>query len=68
MTITQNIFLYKTKVSHKHVVVIYHQDAPLPKVQKGLDGYNVPLVWTSHRTTYEPLALSVRLPQTRVFN
>jgi hypothetical protein len=43
MTITQDIFRYKTKVSHKHVVVIYHQNTPLPKVRKGQDGYNLPL-------------------------
>jgi hypothetical protein len=36
MTITQNILRYKTKVSHKHVVVIYHRNTPLPKVWKGL--------------------------------
>jgi hypothetical protein len=40
MTITQDIIRYKTKVSHKHVVVIYHRNTPLPKVQKGLGGYN----------------------------
>jgi hypothetical protein len=40
MTITQYIILYKTKVSHKHMVVIYHRNTPLPKVRKGLDGYN----------------------------
>jgi hypothetical protein len=39
MTITQDIFLYKTKVSHKHVVVIYHWNTLLPKVWKGLDSY-----------------------------
>jgi hypothetical protein len=39
MTITQDIFHYKTKVSHKHVVVIYHRNTSLPKVRKGLDGY-----------------------------
>jgi hypothetical protein len=43
MTITQYIIRYKTKVSHKHMVVMYHRNIPLPKVQKGLDGYNVPL-------------------------
>jgi hypothetical protein len=38
MTITQDIIRYKTKVSHKHVVVIYHRNTPLPKVREGLDG------------------------------
>jgi hypothetical protein len=40
MTITQDIIRYKTMVSHKHMVVIYHQNTPLPKVRKGLVGYN----------------------------
>jgi hypothetical protein len=39
VTITQYIIRYKTKVSHKHMVVIYHRNTPLPKVRKGLDGY-----------------------------
>jgi hypothetical protein len=39
MMITQDIIRYKTNVSHKHMVVIYHQNTPLPKVWKGLDGY-----------------------------
>jgi hypothetical protein len=39
MTITQDIIHYKTKVSHKHVVVIYHRNTPLPNVRKGLNGY-----------------------------
>jgi hypothetical protein len=39
MTITQDIIRYKTKVSHKHMVVIYHRNTPLPNVRKGLDGY-----------------------------
>jgi hypothetical protein len=39
MTLTQDIIRYKTKVSHKHMVVIYHRNTPLPKVRKGLDGY-----------------------------
>jgi hypothetical protein len=43
MTITQDIIRYKTKVSDKHVVFIYHRNTPLPKVRKGLDGYNLPL-------------------------
>jgi hypothetical protein len=42
MTITQDIIRYKTNVSHKHMVVIYHRNTCiLPKVQKGLDGYNM---------------------------
>jgi hypothetical protein len=40
MTLTQDLIFYKTKVSHKHMVVIYHRNTPLPKVRKGLDGYN----------------------------
>jgi hypothetical protein len=43
MTITQYIIHYKTKVSHKLMVVIYHRNTPLPMVRKGLDGYNLPL-------------------------
>jgi hypothetical protein len=39
VTITQYKIHYKTKVSHKHMVVIYHRNTPLPKVRKGLDGY-----------------------------
>jgi hypothetical protein len=39
MTITQDIIRYKTTVRHKHMVVIYYRNTPLPKVQKGLDGY-----------------------------
>jgi hypothetical protein len=42
MTITQDIIRYKTKVSHKHMIVIYHRNTPLPKVRKGLNGYNIP--------------------------
>jgi hypothetical protein len=38
MTITQDIIRYKTKVSHNHMVVIYHQNTTLPKVRKDLDG------------------------------
>jgi hypothetical protein len=30
-------------VSHKHMVVTYHRNTPLPKVRKGLDGYNLPV-------------------------
>jgi hypothetical protein len=40
MTITQLEIRFKTKISHKHKVVIYHQNTPLPKVRKGLDRYN----------------------------
>jgi hypothetical protein len=39
MTIIQDIIRYKTKVSHKYVVVMYHRNTPLPKMRKGLDGY-----------------------------
>jgi hypothetical protein len=39
------------KVSHKHMVVIYHQNTPLPKVQKGLDGYNLPLLVIDENTS-----------------
>jgi hypothetical protein len=39
VTITQLEIRFKTKVSHKHMVVIYHQNTPLPKVRKGLDRY-----------------------------
>jgi hypothetical protein len=39
MTITQDITRYKTKVSHKHMIAIYHRNTPLPKVRKDLDGY-----------------------------
>jgi hypothetical protein len=41
MTITQYEIRYKTKVSHKHMVVIYHRNTPLPKVRTGLDGYKL---------------------------
>jgi hypothetical protein len=44
MTITQDIVRYKTKVSQKHVVVIYHRNTPLPKVRKGLNGYRAGVV------------------------
>jgi hypothetical protein len=50
VTITQLEIRFKTKVSHKHMVVIYHRNTPLPKVRKGLDRYRrsmsarVPLV------------------------
>jgi hypothetical protein len=40
VTITQLEIRFKTKVSHKHIVVIYHWNTPLPKVRKGLDRYN----------------------------
>jgi hypothetical protein len=40
MTITQYKIRYKTKVSHKHKIVIYHRNTPLTKVRKGLDGYS----------------------------
>jgi hypothetical protein len=39
MTITQLEIRFKTKVSHKHMFVIYHRNTPLPKVRKGLDPY-----------------------------
>jgi hypothetical protein len=39
VTITQLEIRFKTKVSHKHMVVIYHRNTPLPKVRKGLDRY-----------------------------
>jgi hypothetical protein len=39
VTITQIEIRFKTKVSHKHMVVIYHRNTPLPKVRKGLDRY-----------------------------
>jgi hypothetical protein len=42
MTITQIEIHFKTKVSHKHMVVIYHRNTPLPKVRKGLDRYTPP--------------------------
>jgi hypothetical protein len=41
MTITQDIIRYKTKVSHKHMVVIYYRNTLLPKVRKCLDGYSL---------------------------
>jgi hypothetical protein len=34
--ITQLEIRFKTKVSHKHMVVIYHRNTPLAKVRKGL--------------------------------
>jgi hypothetical protein len=40
VTITQIRICYKTNVSHKYMVVIYHRNTPLPKVRKGLDGYS----------------------------
>jgi hypothetical protein len=40
VTITQIEIRFKTNVSHKHMVVIYHRNTPLPKVRKGLDRYN----------------------------
>jgi hypothetical protein len=40
VTITQIEIRFKTKVSHKHMVVIYHRNTPLPKVRKGLDRYS----------------------------
>jgi hypothetical protein len=42
VTITQIEIRFKTKVSHKHMVVIYQWNTPLPKVRKGLDRYR----WT----------------------
>jgi hypothetical protein len=39
LSITQLEIRFKTKVSHKHMVVIYHRNTPLPKVRKGLDRY-----------------------------
>jgi hypothetical protein len=39
VTITQIEIRFKTKASHKHMVVIYHRNTPLPKVRKGLDRY-----------------------------
>jgi hypothetical protein len=43
MTITKLEIRFKTKVSHKHKVGIYHRNTTLPKVRKGLDRYNLPL-------------------------
>jgi hypothetical protein len=43
VTINQIEIRFKTKVSHKHMVVIHHRNTPLPKVRKGLDRYNLPL-------------------------
>jgi hypothetical protein len=43
VTITQLEIHFKTKVCHKHMVVIYHRNTPLPKVRKGLDRYS--LLW-----------------------
>jgi hypothetical protein len=51
MTITQDIIYYKTKVSHKHMVVIYHRNTPLTKVRKGLDGYNLPFLVIDENTS-----------------
>jgi hypothetical protein len=45
MTITQYKIRYETKVSHKHMVVIYHRNTALPKVRKGLDGYMLLLLF-----------------------
>jgi hypothetical protein len=38
MTTIQDMFRYKTKVSHKYMVVTYHRNTPLPK---GPDGSHV---------------------------
>jgi hypothetical protein len=48
VTITQLEICFKTKVSHKHMVIIYHWNTPLPKVRKGLDRYTFTsqVVWT----------------------
>jgi hypothetical protein len=51
MKIIQIIIRCKTKVSHKHMVVIYHRNTPLPKVWKGLDGYNLPLLVIDDNTS-----------------
>jgi hypothetical protein len=51
MTITQDKIHYKTKVSHKHMIVIYHWNTPLPKVWKGLDGYTLHLMPPSDLST-----------------
>jgi hypothetical protein len=51
VTITQLEIRFKTKVSHKHKVVIYHRNTPLPNVRKGLDRYNPPFLVIDDNTS-----------------
>jgi hypothetical protein len=54
VTITQYKIRYKTKISHKHMVVIYYRNTPLPKVPKSLHRYKLTGLVRAQDHTWHP--------------